>query len=253
MSNEQYVFGIHAVEALLRLQPLSMTHLYVQQERQDKKIDLMIKQAAQYHLPITFISKRELDQISHQANHQGVLAFKKKTSAYTEEDLKKILSSDVPSLFLILDGVQDPHNLGACFRSADAFGVHVIIAPKDKSVGLTPAVSKVASGAAESVPFIQVTNLVRTMEFLKERGVWLYGAAAEAEKSIFEIDFYGSVAIILGAEGKGLRRLTKEHCDLLMKIPMQGSVASLNVSVATGICLYEVVRQRFINVSIASA
>jgi 23S rRNA (guanosine2251-2'-O)-methyltransferase len=150
----------------------------------------------------------------------------------------------VPPFLLILDGVQDPHNLGACFRSADAAGVHAIIAPKDKAVGITPVVSKVACGAAETVPFIQVTNLARTMEMLKEQGVWLYGAAGEAEQTVYQTKLTGAIGIVMGAEGDGMRRLTRETCDVLLKIPMHGTVSSLNVSVATGIFLFEVVRQR---------
>ena len=144
----------------------------------------------------------------------------------------------------MLDGVQDPHNLGACFRSADAAGVHAIIAPKDKSVGITPVVSKVASGATETVPFVQVTNLARTLEQLKESGIWIYGAAGEAEQTLYQTDLTGPAAIVLGAEGEGLRRLTRERCDFLVKIPMQGAVSSLNVSVATGVFLFEAIRQR---------
>jgi 23S rRNA (guanosine2251-2'-O)-methyltransferase len=150
----------------------------------------------------------------------------------------------VPAFLLVLDGVQDPHNLGACLRSADAAGVHAVIAPKDKSVGLTPTVVKVASGAAESVPFIQVTNLARTLRSLKDRNIWIYGAAAEADQTLYQAKLTGSIALVLGAEGSGLRRLTREHCDGLLTIPMRGSVSSLNVSVATGIFLFEALRQR---------
>jgi 23S rRNA (guanosine2251-2'-O)-methyltransferase len=147
-------------------------------------------------------------------------------------------------LVLVLDGVQDPHNLGACFRSADAAGANLIIAPRDKSASITSVVSKVASGAAETVPFVQVTNLVRALEKLKELGIWIYGAAGEAEQIVYEVDLRGPSALVLGAEGAGLRRLTREHCDVLVKIPMFGSASSLNVSVATGILLFEAVRQR---------
>jgi 23S rRNA (guanosine2251-2'-O)-methyltransferase len=145
---------------------------------------------------------------------------------------------------LILDGIQDPHNLGACFRTADAAGVHAIIAPRDRSVGITSTVTKVACGATESVPFIQVTNLARAIEHIKELGIWVYGAAGEAKDTIYQTDFKGPTAIAMGAEGEGLRRLTRELCDGLVKIPMFGSVSSLNVSVATGVCLFEVARQR---------
>jgi len=149
-----------------------------------------------------------------------------------------------PALLLVLDGVTDPHNLGACLRTADAAGVQAVILPKDRSAGLTPVVRKVACGAAEHLPVFAVTNLARALRTLQAAGLWVYGAAGEAEKSLYDVDFTGSVALVLGAEGSGLRRLTREHCDALVKIPMTGSVESLNVSVATGVLLYEVVRQR---------
>jgi 23S rRNA (guanosine2251-2'-O)-methyltransferase len=191
------------------------------------------------------MQREELDHLTQHGNHQGVLAYTKQLKTFGEADLKHLLVNlTEPPFLLVLDGVQDPHNLGACFRSADAAGVHAIIAPKDKAVGITPVVSKVASGAAETVPFIQVTNLARTLEQLKELGVWIYGAAGEAEKTLYQTDLRGPIAIVLGAEGEGLRRLTRERCDLLVKIPMQGSVSSLNVSVATGVFLFEAVRQR---------
>ena len=173
------------------------------------------------------------------------MPFAKKPTAGSEADLENILMNlQTPAFLLILDGVQDPHNLGACLRSADAAGVHAVIAPKDKSVGLTSTVSKVASGAAETVPFIQVTNLARTLRFLKENNIWIIGADALADKAIFDSDLTAPIALVLGAEGSGMRRLTREHCDLLVNIPMSGSVSSLNVSVAAGIFLFEATRQR---------
>ena len=189
--------------------------------------------------------RQELDRVTEEANHQGVLAYCETARVYSEQDLGRLLESIAqPPLILVLDGIQDPHNLGACFRSADAAGVHLIIAPKDKSVGLTPVVSKVASGATETIPFVQVTNLARTLEKLKELGIWIYGAAGEAEQSIYQTNMTGPAAIVLGSEGEGLRRLTREHCDVLVKIPMHGTVSSLNVSVAAGVMLFEVLRQR---------
>jgi 23S rRNA (guanosine2251-2'-O)-methyltransferase len=194
---------------------------------------------------IELLSRQALDKLTQNANHQGAVAFFEKSKQYTEKDLDSILDHlSEPAFLLILDGIQDPHNLGACLRSADAAGVHAVLAPKDKSVGLTPAVCKVASGAAESIPFIQVTNLARTLRELKEKNVWIYGAAAEASQTLYQADLKGSIAIVLGAEGSGLRRLTREHCDVLLNVPMAGSVSSLNVSVATGIFLFEAVRQR---------
>ncbi len=241
-----YIFGLHAVESLLRNRPKSIRCLYVQTERHDQKINSLIQIAKQVKIPIDYQSRQELDRLTDDANHQGIVADCAKAPAYTERDLPSLLDNlSSPAFILILDGVQDPHNLGACFRSADGAGVQMLIAPKDKAVSITPVVSKVASGATETIPFVQVTNLVRAMEILKEAGIWIYGAAAEAETSIFQTDLRGPLALVLGAEGAGLRRLTREHCDALMRIPMQGSVASLNVSVATAICLFEVVRQRF--------
>lgn len=243
--NKNFIFGIHSVEALLQQQPERILRLCIYHDRQNKKIEALMQLAKKQNVKIEHASRYELDRLTQEANHQGVLAFCEKARVYHEGDLESIVQElTVPPFLLILDGIQDPHNLGACFRSADAAGVHAIIAPKDKSVGLTSAVSKVASGAAEVIPFVQVTNLVRTMEILKELGVWFYGAAAEATQTIYEVDFRGPTALILGAEGAGLRRLTRERCDGLVKIPMQGTVSSLNVSVAAGICLFEVVRQR---------
>ncbi len=245
MTNKQFLFGLHAVEALLQKQPERVIRLCVQQDRKDKKIEMLLSLAKQHAIDIDYVSRQELDRMTQEANHQGVVAFCNKARIYAESDLHFLLeNSEMPPFVLVLDGIQDPHNLGACFRSADAAGVHAIIAPKDKSVGLTPVVSKVASGATETVPFVQVTNLVRALEALKERGIWTYGAAADASQTLYQTNLSGPVAIVLGAEGSGLRRLTREHCDVLLKIPMQGSVASLNVSVATAVFLFEVVRQR---------
>lgn len=243
-SKQFFIFGLHAVQSLLQKEPGRITHLHIQKGREDQKITTLMTLAKQNGIAIEFVSRQTLDKLTQDANHQGVLAHCKQVATYQESDLKNIIASlSVPPFFLILDGVQDPHNLGACFRSADAAGVHAIIAPKDRAVGITPIVSKVASGAAEIVPFVQVTNLVRAMEILKEQGVWLYGASAEAKQSLYQTNLTGPVGIVLGAEGVGLRRLTEEHCDFLINIPMLGSVSSLNVSVAAGVCLFEKVRQ----------
>ncbi|VVC76704.1 23S rRNA (guanosine-2'-O-)-methyltransferase RlmB [Aquicella siphonis] len=244
-ASKQYLFGLHAVEALLQNQPERVIRLCVYQDRQDKKLGELVAAAKRLGVPVDLVSRKELDRMTSEANHQGVAAFCTRARAYEESDLKRLLQSlGVPPLVLVLDGVQDPHNLGACFRSADAAGVHVIIAPKDKAVGVTPIVSKVASGAAETVPFVQVTNLVRALEALKELGIWIYGASGDAAQSLYQTDLTGPAAIVLGAEGSGLRRLTREHCDMLLQIPMRGSVSSLNVSVAAGVFLFEAVRQR---------
>lgn len=245
MTKQSFIFGIHAVESLLQNQPERILKLCVQYDRNDKKVEILIQSAKKLGITIDHVSRQELDRLTNEANHQGMVALCIKARTYSETDLKTMFEHlTVPPFLLVLDGVQDPHNLGACFRSADAAGVHAIIAPKDKSVGITPVVSKVASGAAETIPFVQVTNLVRAIEIIKEQGIWTYGAAGEAEQTVYQTDFRGPTAIVLGAEGSGLRRLTREHCDALVKIPMFGSVSSLNVSVATGVFLFEVVRQR---------
>lgn len=244
-SKQQFIFGLHAVEALLQKQPQRVLRLCFQQGREDVKVAALIVLATDLGVRIEYASRQELDRMTDAANHQGVVAFCLKAPSYTENDLKQLLANTTePPFVLVLDGVQDPHNLGACFRSADAAGVHAIIAPKDKAASITAVVSKVASGAAETVPFVQVTNVVRTLEMLKELGIWIYGAAGEAQQTVYQTDLSGPIALVLGAEGEGLRRLTREHCDVLVKIPMRGTVASLNVSVATGIFLFEAVRQR---------
>jgi len=191
------------------------------------------------------VERDELERAAQGVNHQGVLARVRIPAPRSEQELSAIIErAEGPPLLLILDEVQDPHNLGACLRSADAAGVQAVVAPKDKAVGLTPAVCKVASGAAETVPYVQVTNLARAMDGLKERGLWMIGAAGEAETELFEADLRGPLGLVMGSEGKGLRRLTRERCDRLVRLPMLGSVESLNVSVAAGICLYEALRQR---------
>jgi len=244
-ANKQYIFGLHAVQALLEKHPERILRLYALQDRHDKKLDAVLRAARQINLTVDYASRPELDRMAQEGNHQGVVALCTRAHTFSENDLRSLLENlTEPAFLLILDGVQDPHNLGACFRSADAAGVHAIIAPKDKAVGITPVVSKVASGAAESVPFVQVTNLARTLEMIKEMGIWVYGAAGEAEQSLFQAKLTGPIAIVLGAEGEGLRRLTRESCDVLLKIPMRGSVSSLNVSVAAGVFLFEALRQR---------
>lgn len=241
----EFVFGIHAVTSLLQRSPQKINKLVVLNEDTAPKIRQIIELATQHRIPTELMSRAQINRLLPEVNHQGVVAYHDPLPRLTENDIEACLQQTQRTpLVLLLDGVQDPHNLGACLRSADAAGVSLVIAPKDRSVGLTPAVRKVASGAAETVAFIQVTNLVRTMEDLKELGVWIYGAAAEATTAIFDVDLTGPVAWVLGAEGKGLRRLTRERCDGLVSIPMQGTVASLNVSVTTGICLFETLRQR---------
>jgi 23S rRNA (guanosine2251-2'-O)-methyltransferase len=243
--NKLMTFGLHAVEALLKKQSERVTRLMLLQDRQDKKIQALAELGKQKQIQLEFSSRQELDRLANGANHQGAIAIMSSVKQFSDHDLMAILENlNEPPFLLILDGVQDPHNLGAILRTADAAGVHAVIAPKDKAVGITSTVSKVACGAAENIPFIQVTNLARTLEMLKEKNIWIYGAAGEAENNIYQTKLTGAIAIVLGAEGTGLRLLTRDHCDVLLKIPMHGSVSSLNVSVATGIFLFEVVRQR---------
>ena len=242
---DHYVYGLHAVQAALANPHRRIHTLYVSQDRSDKRIDALLKTAEETATPTQNLSAAAMKQRFPEMVHQGVVASVGKLPDYTEADLDRLLQlSPGPALILILDGVTDPHNLGACLRSADAAGVNFILIPKDNSASITPVVSKVACGAAESVPLIRVTNLARAMEHLKQAGVWLYGAAGDAETSLYSLDSKGAIALVLGAEGTGLRRLTRDQCDGLFSLPMYGTVSSLNVSVATGICLYEVRRQR---------
>jgi 23S rRNA (guanosine2251-2'-O)-methyltransferase len=243
--NQQYIFGLHPVQAVLENQPERVMRLCVLKGRHDQKMAALVDLAKEQGIAVELLPVQALDRMTDDENHQGIVAVCQQQRDYSESDLKSLLEGlDVPPFVLVLDGVQDPHNLGACLRSADAAGVHVVIAPKDKAVGITPVVSKVASGAAETIPFIQVTNLARTLEMLKEMGIWVYGAAGEATQSLYQTNLSGPIAIVLGAEGAGLRRLTRERCDMLLMIPMHGKVASLNVSVATGVFLFEARRQR---------
>lgn len=245
------VYGLHAVESLLRNQPDDIQRLYLQAGRNDKRLVALESLAGDAGLSVIRLERSDLDDLVT-GRHQGAVAEIAANAAggndlrWSEKALLSHLENAADPLLLVLDGVTDPHNLGACLRSADAAGVTAVIVPKDKSADLTAVVRKVACGAAETVPFVRVTNLSRCLKALKERGVWLFGAVGEAEKSIYDSDLRGPVALVLGAEGAGLRRLTREECDVLVHLPMAGQVSSLNVSVATGVCLFEVVRQRLV-------
>jgi 23S rRNA (guanosine2251-2'-O)-methyltransferase len=241
-----WVAGIHAVRTALKHGADRVEELLVDGRRNDRRLRAVLDEARQLGVTVTESDRKALDRLSAGANHQGVVARTAIPTARNEADLDELLAAlKQPPLLLVLDGVTDPHNLGACLRTADAAGVHAVIAPRDKSVGLTPVVCKVASGAAESVPFVQVTNLARTLRHLQEAfGVFLVGAAGESDRSLYQADLTGPLALVMGAEGAGMRRLTREHCDLLVALPMLGGVESLNVSVATGVCLYEALRQR---------
>jgi len=251
MAEQQWVFGLHAVEAVLQRHPEDVLELLILQDRDDRRLNAVREQAQSLGIRYQSVDRRELDKrltgaTDGKAVHQGVAAHCRLRSVTRDEAfLEQLLDGlDHPPLLLVLDEITDPHNLGACLRSADAAGVDAVIMPRDRSAPVNMTVRKVASGAAESVNLVAVTNLARTLEKLKARGIWLSGAAGESAQSLYSIDFTVPTALVMGSEGKGMRRLTREHCDYLIAIPMAGSVSSLNVSVATGICLYEAVRQR---------
>ncbi|WP_430458387.1 23S rRNA (guanosine(2251)-2'-O)-methyltransferase RlmB [Rheinheimera sp.] len=239
-----FIFGLHSVSAFMERHPEDVLELFVLKDREDQRMTPLIQQARKSGISVQFCQRKTLDEKVDGAQHQGVVAKARLSDAGDEHDLKRILDTQSQPFLLILDGITDPHNLGAILRSADAAGVNAVIAPKDRAAKLTAVVRKVACGAAEAVPFIAVTNLARTIRELKDAGVWVLGAAGETETTIYQASLSGPLALAMGAEGDGLRRLTKELCDGLVKIPMFGAVSSLNVSVATGICLYEAVRQR---------
>jgi 23S rRNA (guanosine2251-2'-O)-methyltransferase len=239
------VFGYHAVRGALRREPDQVVAVWLDRQRRDKRSRELMGLAAGAGVAVSWVTRAEMDALAGDAVHQGMLARVQVRAAQREPDLDDLLDRlQIPPLLLALDGVTDPHNLGACLRSADAAGVHAVIAPRDRAAGLSPVVRKVASGATETVPFVQVTNLARTLDALRRRGIWVLGAAGEAEAAHFDADMSGALALVLGAEGEGLRRLTRERCDQLIAIPMQGQVQSLNVSVAAGVLLFEALRQR---------
>lgn len=246
LNTADYVFGIHAVSALLTANPGNIIEICLQDDgRKNKRLGVIAERARQAHIPIRHVSGGELDRYTAGMRHQGVLARLEKSLSVTETDLDDFLGRlEEPPFLLVLDGIQDPHNLGACIRTANAAGVHAVIAPKKRASGITPVVRKVASGAVENIPFIQVTNLARVLRRLKSTGVWIIGADEKGDCSLFAANLSDAIALVVGAEGKGLRRLTRELCDNIVHIPMAGSVESLNVSVAAGICIYEALRQR---------
>ncbi|UTZ42428.1 23S rRNA (guanosine(2251)-2'-O)-methyltransferase RlmB [Vibrio campbellii] len=243
MSNE-FIYGIHAVKAVLEREPERFIEAYVLKGRQDDRLMPILNDLQVCGVSIQQMTRRTLDDKANGANHQGIIARVKAAKQLNENDIDGILAQHESPLLLVLDGVTDPHNLGACLRNADAAGAAAIIVPKDRSAPMNATVSKVACGAAEVVPLIRVTNLARTMRTLQEQGIWFVGTAGEATHDIYQAKLTGPLAIVMGAEGDGMRRLTRETCDDLIKIPMAGSVSSLNVSVASGICLFEAVRQR---------
>ncbi|WP_150303051.1 23S rRNA (guanosine(2251)-2'-O)-methyltransferase RlmB [Pseudomonas saliphila] len=245
MSDKEYVYGLHAVQAMLQHASKRVKQLHLVRGRIDARMQELVDLAQQHKVAIQHLSPEELDKLADGGVHQGVIAVVAPSQLWSEDMLGHMLDEleGVP-LLLVLDGVTDPHNLGACLRSADAAGAHAVIIPRDRSASLSPTVRKVACGAAETVPLVAVTNLARTLKQLQQRGLWVVGAAGEAEQLLYTVDLKVPSVIVMGAEGSGMRRLTREHCDYLAKLPMGGTVSSLNVSVAAGVCLFEAVRQR---------
>ncbi len=243
MTDTRQLFGFHAVIARLRAQPQSVRSLYVGNARHDRRMRELIERAEIAGVTVHAVDDARLAALAGNDKHQGVVAVVVGSMPHrTLDDVLENLAE--PPLLLVLDGVTDPHNLGACLRNADAFGAHAVIVPKDRAVGVNATVAKAASGAADTVPVITVTNLARSLRDLKARGVWLLGADAGGTESLFDADLTGPIAWVLGAEGTGLRRLTSASCDRIVSIPLLGTVESLNVSVAAGICLFATRRQR---------
>jgi len=247
----EITYGIHAVRHALKNASANVLEMWSLENIKPAKkstvaISEILELAKNAHVTVQFVANKTLDKLSHQANHQGVVIRRKATDIDRKIDIASVLNMEdgEKALFLVLDGVQDPHNLGACLRTADAVGVRAVILPKDRAVGLNETVRKVACGAAENTPVIHVTNLSRALREMQDAGVWVIGTSDEAENTIYEEDLTSSIALVMGSEGQGLRQNTRKHCDKLVNIPMVGVVESLNVSVAAGVCLYEARRQR---------
>jgi 23S rRNA (guanosine2251-2'-O)-methyltransferase len=243
MSSPKVLFGFHAVGVRLKTAPQSIVEIYFEPTRRDARMRQFVAKAQEAGVRLIEADALRIAKLSGSHGHQGVAArVEPLPQVHSLDELLESLTE--PALLLVLDGVTDPHNLGACLRVADGAGVHAVIAPKDHAVGVNATVAKVASGAAETVPYFMVTNLARTLNELKERNIWCIGTSENAPKTLYEVDLKGPVALVLGAEGEGIRQLTRKTCDELVRLPMKGAVESLNVSVASGVCLYEAVRQR---------
>jgi len=244
-SSPKVLFGFHAVGVRLKTTPASVIEVFFDSSRRDARMRQFQERAKEAKVKLVEADGMRLAQLAGNHGHQGVVARVHAIDiAKSLDECLEALPEDEPALILVLDGITDPHNLGACLRVADGAGVHAVIAPKDHAVGINATVAKVASGAAETVPYFMVTNLARTLNELKERNIWITGTSDDADKTLYDVDLKISTAWVLGAEGSGLRQLTRKTCDQLVRIPMAGGVESLNVSVASGICLYETVRQR---------
>jgi 23S rRNA (guanosine2251-2'-O)-methyltransferase len=244
MSSSQLIYGLHAVQALLKRHPERVLELRLAERRDDPRMRAIESLAREHGTKVLRVDAQTLQKALGEATHQGVVAEVLPLAPWSEDDLVGALADATAPLILALDGVQDPHNLGACLRTADACGALAVVVPKDRAANLSPVVSKVAAGAAETVPLVTVTNLVRTLKLLKEAQLWVTGTDAEAPVTAAEVDFTGGTVLVMGAEGPGLRQLTRQTCDYMVRLPQLGAVESLNVSVAAGMLLYEVVRQR---------
>jgi 23S rRNA (guanosine2251-2'-O)-methyltransferase len=241
--SETWIVGINPVEGALANDPSRVREVLVEQGTHNPRVAELVNEAKRLGVRVHTRPRVMLDKVSGHARHQGIAANYEVPAAKSEHDLAGLLEAD-NALFLVLDGVTDPHNFGACIRSAAAAGASAVIVPKDRAVGVTPVVRRASAGAVDRVPLVEVTNLARALRELKDAGVWLTGLAGEAETSLYDVDFRGKVALVMGGEGEGMRRLTREACDHLARIPMPGATESLNVSVATGVALFEAVRQR---------
>jgi 23S rRNA (guanosine2251-2'-O)-methyltransferase len=246
-STSKVLFGFHAVGVRLKTAPASVIEIYYEPTRRDARMRQFLERVKEAGVRLIEADALRIAKLAGSHGHQGVAArVNEITMVHSLDDLLDALDGKDAPLILVLDGVTDPHNLGACLRVADGAGAHAVIAPKDHAVGVNATVAKVASGAAETVPYFMVTNLARTLNELKERNIWVIGTSDDAPKTLFDIDLKGPTALVLGAEGDGMRQLTRKTCDELVSIPMQGAVESLNVSVASGVCLYEARRQRML-------
>ena len=243
MSSPRILFGFHAITVRMKTAPKSVIELHVEANRRDARMRSFVDRARESNIKIVETDGERLDKLAGTSRHQGVVA-RVEVVAMPHSLDEVVESIEGPPLLLILDGVTDPHNLGACLRVADGAGAHAIVAPKDHAVGVNATVAKVASGAAETVPYIMVTNLARTLNELKDFDIRIIGTSDDAEHTLYDLDLTGPVAFVLGAEGDGMRQLTRKTCDQLVRIPMAGAVESLNVSVAAGVCLFEALRQR---------
>ncbi len=244
MSQTEWIYGIHSVASVLKSQPQRLLRIYVQQGRQDDRVQKLLDGAQRENIEIMREPRKQLDQLAADGNHQGIIAECRPGEQYDEDFLDTLAERHGSALFvLVLDGVTDPHNLGACMRTAEAAGVQAVVVPRDNSASMTSTVRKVAAGAADLVPLLVGTNLSRAIKQFQQHGVWVIGAAGEATETLYQAKLKTPMALVMGAEGSGMRRLTKENCDELIAIPMLGETSSLNVSVATGVCLFEVVRQ----------